>query len=178
MAEKLGFDSVDDMESAIDAMEGIADDGGKIEADSMAREARVRSAYLDWCKEYGKEQDESRFKVFYDNFLVMEKFAKESGKEMSLNMYADCTEEEYKAATQAEQATEKAEAKAKEDEAKKKEQAAAKAAADKKAEEQAAAKAEKEKKVAAEKADKEKAAKKAKDEADKKKAKAAGKYSI
>lgn len=117
------------MEKAIDTMEGIAEDGGEIEPDNIAREARIRSAYLDWCKEFGKEQDEERFKVFSDNFLTMEKFAKETGKEMSLNQYADCTEEEYKAATaadakkeqEAKKAAEEANKKAKEAKAKEEE---------------------------------------------------------
>jgi hypothetical protein len=93
------MDSVEELEAAIDAMQGIAEDGGEAEPDSLAREARIRSAYLDWCKEQGKEADEARFKVFEYNFLSMEEYAKESGKEMTLNKYADCTEEEYFALT-------------------------------------------------------------------------------
>ena len=94
MAAQLGLD-VEELEAAIDSMEGIAEDGGAIEGDNLAREARVRSAYMDWCKEYGKDADETRFQQFSKNFLDMEEFAKEAGKEMSLNEYADCTEEEY-----------------------------------------------------------------------------------
>ena len=135
LASKLGFKDVDEMEAAIDSMQGIAEDGGEIESDNIAREARIRSAYMDWCKEYGKESDESRFKVFADNFLIMEKFAEESGKEMTLNQYADCTEAEYKATTEADAKKEKEEKKAKEEAAKKE------AEAKKKAEEEAAAKA-------------------------------------
>lgn len=90
---------MDELEAALDAMDGIADDGGELDPENIAREARVRSAYLEWCKEYGKESDESRFAVFSSNFLAMEQYAKESGKEMNLNQYADCTEEEYAAAT-------------------------------------------------------------------------------
>lgn len=92
----------------MDTMEGIAEDGGAL-ADGLAREARVRSAYLDWCKEYGKEPDESRFPTFSSNFLGMEEYANETGKEMTLNQYADCTEEEYLVAT-AEEAVAQAEA--------------------------------------------------------------------
>lgn len=107
------------MEKAIDTMEGIAEDGGETKSDNIAREARVRSAYLEWCKEFGKKQDEERFKVFSENFLTMEKFSKETGKEMTLNQYADFTEEEYKAATEAE-AKKEEEAKNAAEEAKKK----------------------------------------------------------
>ena len=128
-AEQLGFDNIHQMEAAIDSMQGISEDGVEIESDDMAREARVRSAYMDWVKEYGKESDESRFKVFFENFLTMEKFAEESGKEMSLNQYADCTEAEYKAAVEAD---------------------AKKAAAAKQAEAEAASKAAEEKKKAEE----------------------------
>ncbi len=76
-------------------MDGIAADGGELDPTNVSREARVRSAYLEWCKEYGKETDESRFPTFTSNFLAMEEYAKENGKTMQLNMYADCTEEEY-----------------------------------------------------------------------------------
>jgi hypothetical protein len=126
------------MEIAMDKMEGIAEDGGEL-TDNLAREARVRSAYLDWCKQYGKSPDESRYPTFESNFLAMEEYAKESGKAMNLNKYADCTEEEY-AATMAEKTSKKeSEAKKKEEaEAKKKEAAAAKA----KAQAEARAKAE------------------------------------
>ena len=95
MAAQLGLDSVEELEAAIDSMEGIAEDGGEVEQDNLAREARIRAAYLDWCKKYKKEPEEERFKVFSENFLVMEKYAKDMGKEMNLNQYADMTEKEY-----------------------------------------------------------------------------------
>ncbi len=100
---------MEELEAAIDSMDGIAPDGGAIEGDNLAREARVRSAYLDWCKEYKKEPDESRFQQFSTNFLEMEEFAKESGKEMTLNEYAGCTEEEYTALLEGEAAVKEAE---------------------------------------------------------------------
>lgn len=78
----------------MDALEGI-DEEGVQETDNLAREARIRSAYLEWCKSNGKEPDESRFPTFSSNFLTMEKFAASNGKEMVLNKYADCTQEEY-----------------------------------------------------------------------------------
>jgi hypothetical protein len=95
LAKQLGMDSVEEMEAAIDAMEGIAEDGGQIESDNLAREARLRSAYMEWCKEYGKKVDESRFPQFSSNYLAMEEYAKQSGKDFVLNEFADCTEEEY-----------------------------------------------------------------------------------
>lgn len=160
MAEKLGFENIKEMESAIDNMQGISDEGVEIENDEMAREARVRSAYMDWIKEYGKEPDEKRFKVFYDNFLTMEKFAEESGKEMSLNQYADCTEAEYKASVEAEskkaaeikQAGAEAAKKAADEKRTADEEARAKAKAAEEAEIKAA-KAKKEKEVAAKRAE-------------------------
>lgn len=80
-------------------MEGIAEDGGELDPTNISREARIRAAYMDWCKDSKKEVDEKRFVVFSSNFLAMEEFAKQSGKEMVLNQYADCTEEEYVALT-------------------------------------------------------------------------------
>ena len=95
LAQQLGMESVEELEAAIDAMQGIAEDGSEIESDNLAREARLRSAYMDWCKEYGKESDETRFKQFSKNYLTMEEYAQQSGKELLLNEFADCTEEEY-----------------------------------------------------------------------------------
>ena len=92
--EQLGLDSVEELEEALDAMDGVAPDGGELDT-SISREARVRSSYMEWCKEYGKETDESRFPTFSSNYLAMESYAKENGKTMQLNKYADCTEEEY-----------------------------------------------------------------------------------
>jgi hypothetical protein len=94
LARQLGLESIEELEAAVDALEGI-DEEGVQETDNLAREARIRSAYLEWCKSNGKEPDESRFPTFSSNFLTMEKFSATSGKEMVLNMYADCTQEEY-----------------------------------------------------------------------------------
>jgi len=151
LAEKLGFTTVDEMEAAIDSMQGISEEGIEIASDNIAREARIRSAYMDWCKEYGKNSDEGRFKVFYDNFLTMEKFAQETGKEMSLNQYADCTEEEYRAAAEARAEKEaeamKAEEGALNKAAEEKKKAEAEKVAKAKADEEAVAKAAREKKA-------------------------------
>jgi colicin import membrane protein len=95
LAAQLGLESVEELEAVIDSMDGIADDGSMLEQENLAREARIRSAYMDWCKEFGKKSDESRFPTFSQNFLDMEEFAKESGKEMQLNEYADFSEAEY-----------------------------------------------------------------------------------
>merc|ERR1719437_12445 len=92
------MDSIEEMEQALDAIEGIDVDGGAIDT-SDVREARVRSAYMDWTREYGKKIDEARFLTFQSNYLVMEEYAKENGKEMVLNKYADCTEDEYRRIT-------------------------------------------------------------------------------
>mmetsp|Transcript_113261 Transcript_113261/g.222092 ORF Transcript_113261/g.222092 Transcript_113261/m.222092 type:complete len:476 (+) Transcript_113261:75-1502(+) len=169
LAAQLGLGSVEELEAAIDSMDGIAPDGGALEGDNLAREARVRSAYLDWCKEYKKEPDEARFQQFSINFLDMEEFAKESGKEMTLNEYADCTEEEYVALMEGEAAVKEAESaiQAADEEmnskAKAAEAAAAAEAAKKKAAEEAEAKKRAEQEAAAA------AAKKAEEEAKKKK---------
>jgi len=95
LVEALGLESVEELEVALDAMDGIAEDGGELDPTNISREARVRSAYMEWCKEFGKEADEARFAVFSENYIVMEKFANENEREMILNQYADCTEEEF-----------------------------------------------------------------------------------
>jgi hypothetical protein len=95
LAKQLGLKSVEELEVALDSLSGIADDGGELEAENLSREARVRSAYLDWCKQYDKQPEEDRFPIFSSNYLAMEDYAKTSGKEVTLNAYADRTEEEY-----------------------------------------------------------------------------------
>ncbi len=151
----------------MDFLDGIDPEGVAMDDGDIAREARVRAAYMDWCKEYKKESDEVRFKQFFKNFLEMEEFSKDTGKEMVLNEFADYTEAEYTAMQNGEtvpaveepvaeetiveepvvdetsKAEEEAAAKAAEEAAAAKaaEEAAAKAAADKAAEEAAAKKA-------------------------------------
>jgi hypothetical protein len=95
LAEALGLESVEELEAALDAFDGI-DEEGVQQTDNLAREARVRSAYMEWCKENGKEADEARFPTFSSNYLAMENFSEQNGKDMVLNKYADCTEEEFK----------------------------------------------------------------------------------
>lgn len=150
MAEKLGLESVEELEVAIDSLEGIAPDGDFLDNENLAREARVRSVYLDWCKQFGKEPDESRFPQFSSNFLEMEEFNKESGKEMLLNEYADFTEEEFEKMMNAPETEEEVEVTASEEDAEAKvaeEEAAAAAKAE--AEAAAAAKAAEEAKAKA-----------------------------
>jgi hypothetical protein len=57
--------------------------------------SRIRIAYDNWCKEYGKISDESRFRIFSSNFLELEEKSKTFGTPFYLNEYADCTEEQY-----------------------------------------------------------------------------------
>jgi hypothetical protein len=141
LAAQLGLESVEELEAALDAMEGIADDGAELVPDNLSREARVRSAYLDWCKTYGKETDEERYLSFSSNYLAMETYAKESGKEMTLNEYADYTEEEYMKLSQGSSDEEDAaKAKAAEEEAAAAEEAKVAAAAAEEAKAAAAAK--------------------------------------
>ena len=98
LVEALGLDSIEELEEAIDSMQGIDSEGVEVDT-SDVREVRVRAAYMDWCKEYGKQPDEARFPTFSSNFLAMEEYANENGREMVLNKYADCTEEEYRQLT-------------------------------------------------------------------------------
>lgn len=58
-------------------------------------DSRIRYAYDNWCKEYGKISDESRYLIFSTNFLDMEEKSKKFGTPFYLNEYADCTQEEY-----------------------------------------------------------------------------------
>lgn len=157
LAEKLGLESVEDLEAAIDAIDGIAEDGTEVDTTNSSEDVDVRSAYLSWCEEFGKEIDEAKYPNFMLNYLAAYNLAKESGNEMTLNMYADLTEAEFVAATNGSavvdtgpSAEDIAKARAKEEatlaEVKANEEAAARALAEekKKKEEESAAKLEKE----------------------------------
>ena len=67
------------------------------EMNSQVREtnSRVRIAYKNWCNQYGKISDESRFHIFSANFFDLEEKSKKFGTPFYLNEFADCTEEEY-----------------------------------------------------------------------------------
>jgi len=96
LAKELGLASVEELENALDAMDGIADDGGELNpTNDVSSEDGVRDVYMDWCKSNNKEVDEERFVVFTKNYLAMINYFNENGQEMFLNAYADCTEEEY-----------------------------------------------------------------------------------
>ena len=55
----------------------------------------IRFIYDEWCEAYGKEPDEGRFAVFVENYARIEAWAEETGEEVALNEYADCTKEDY-----------------------------------------------------------------------------------
>ena len=76
---------------------------------SVPYDAAARYTYENWCKEFGKDIDESRYTTFKDNYeaitvmnIAAKKKAREEGDEnpslLALNEYADCTAEEYEAA--------------------------------------------------------------------------------
>ncbi len=58
--------------------------------------SRVRTAYSEWCRIYDKTFDESRLRVFSENFLRMEKYAQQTGEQVRFNEFADLTTEEYR----------------------------------------------------------------------------------
>ena len=64
-------------------------------ADDPETRRRVRAAYSNWCRTYNKEPDEGRFPKFKSNYVIMEKLAREQGREVKLNEFADCTPDEY-----------------------------------------------------------------------------------
>jgi hypothetical protein len=67
------------------------------QAQAQAAEVnRVRSAYMEWCRNYGKTFEEPRLPIFADNFLRMENYAQQTGEQVQFNEYADLTTDEYK----------------------------------------------------------------------------------
>ena len=73
----------------------LLESGLQIEVTDRERVARVYSIYLEWCNVYGKDVQDSRFRIFLNNFLTMEDMAIKAGKTVQLNKWYDCTEEEY-----------------------------------------------------------------------------------
>ncbi len=61
----------------------------------------VREIYYQWCNVYGKNPEDSRFEIFKNNFISMERIANKRGETMKLNKWYDCTEEEYKQSLEA-----------------------------------------------------------------------------
>jgi hypothetical protein len=68
---------------------------GKWEDESEGKWDPIRRIYSDWCKQYGKEPDESRYPTFSTNFLGLAQYCSNTGTEIDLNEYADCTQAEY-----------------------------------------------------------------------------------
>ena len=60
-------------------------------------ESAIREAYENWCRMYGRQEDESRYQVFQTNYLKMQEYAQKTGKPMRLTSFADLTKEEYDA---------------------------------------------------------------------------------
>ena len=46
LAEKLGFKSVDDLEAAIDELDGIAEDGGKLDTTITSKDTGTLGVHL------------------------------------------------------------------------------------------------------------------------------------
>jgi hypothetical protein len=68
---------------------------GKWEDESEGRWDPIRRIYSDWCKQFGKEPDESRYPTFSTNFLALAQHCSNTGTEIDLNKFADCTQAEY-----------------------------------------------------------------------------------
>merc|ERR1712238_275811 len=101
LAKKL----VDEEDSKAKAEEAIAAAAAVVEAKAKEEggELRIRSAYLDWCLEFSKKPDKVRIEQFKKNYLLLEGVAKEEGKDIKLNEYADFTAAEFEKEIQAKQ---------------------------------------------------------------------------
>ena len=103
----LSLDEYKAIQGALDEVKGdtlpasmnqgqeIADKQNDDEDVSEGRWDPIRRIYSDWCKQYGKEQDESRYPNFSTNFLALAQHCSNSGTEVDLNEYADCTQQEH-----------------------------------------------------------------------------------
>lgn len=71
------------------------------EDNATVERERIRSAYREWCLKNGKEYEESRLDTFAYNFRSVEQYCKETGRTVTLNMYADLNPDEYSRKIQA-----------------------------------------------------------------------------
>jgi hypothetical protein len=106
-----------EMEKAAPSLEanGRIDGGGPLDPDQVEHESSSHAlrqycptAYQEWCHNYNKEPDRIRFATFSSNYMAMRESAQNSGKELRLNEYADCTAEEYSRITSRQKAAEEA----------------------------------------------------------------------
>ena len=58
-------------------------------------DAYVRSEYKAWREQYNRPPDETRYRVFKDNFLMTMKIFEETGKFNALNEHGDMTREDF-----------------------------------------------------------------------------------
>ena len=91
----MSLENSQGMEGVLDALETLSADLGESELSDVLSEERIRSISSEWCHEYQKEMDDSRFTIFSENFLKMEALVIENGKTMQLHELVDRTEEEY-----------------------------------------------------------------------------------
>jgi len=104
LAKKL-VDEEDSKAKAEEAVAAAAAAAAVVEAKEKEEggELRIRSAYLDWCLEFSKKPDKVRIEQFKKNYLLLEGVAKEEGKDIKLNEYADFTAAEFEKEIQAKQ---------------------------------------------------------------------------
>ncbi|KAG7355087.1 cathepsin propeptide inhibitor domain I29 [Nitzschia inconspicua] len=62
---------------------------------TMEQQELIHKAYWEWCHYYGKTYDEKRLKTFANNFLAVQKYHRQTNKELMLNEFADMSELEY-----------------------------------------------------------------------------------
>jgi len=75
---------------------GLAFHPRKVEdSDFHTPEDRIREAYREWCKYYGRSYDEKRLRTFAANFVAVEKYHLQTKVSLVLNEFAELTEREY-----------------------------------------------------------------------------------
>jgi hypothetical protein len=91
----LGKAEGDTLQTLMNQAQKMEDKQNGDDNESEGRWDPIRRIYSDWCKQYGKEPDESRYPTFSTNFLALAQYCSNTGTEIDLNEYADCTQEEY-----------------------------------------------------------------------------------
>jgi hypothetical protein len=82
-------------------------DFSQAEYDALTIESDVDTykIYEDWCNEFGVKADANRYGVFLANYKSMKSYAKQTGKSLKLNKFADWTKAEAEDGKKQEPAT-------------------------------------------------------------------------
>ena len=83
--KRLGLKNVEELQSVLDTIDQLSDATDNVEQTLLEKKSNIRTAYIDWCKQFNKKIDETRFITFSDNYDKFEKYFKEKNSPIKLN---------------------------------------------------------------------------------------------